>query len=175
MDFDGIRSMVEENFPDHYKGEDRDSTPMAILVESKGICLIMEFLRDHDNLFFDSLSCLTGIDNGQEKNTMEVVYNLYSIPYNHHLMVKTSLSRENPRIDSVSSVWKTANWHEREAYDLLGIRFTNHPDLRRILLPDDWEGHPLRKDYKEQDKYHGINVVYDRDDQMENEELRNQK
>ena len=118
-------------------------------------------------MYFDSLSCVTGIDNGPEKNTMEVVHNLYSIPYNHHLMLRVELDRENPGVESLSSIWKTADWHERETFDLFGIHFANHPDLRRILLPNDWEGYPLRKDYQEQEKYHGMTVVYDRDEKAE--------
>jgi NADH-quinone oxidoreductase subunit C len=92
-----------------------------------------------------------------------VVYNLASIPYKKQLTLKVvkyhDRSREDlPSFPSVSTVWRTAEWHEREAYDLLGINFENHPDLRRILLPDDWEGYPLRKDYKAQEYYRGIKV-----------------
>jgi NADH-quinone oxidoreductase subunit C len=106
------------------------------------------------------LSCVTGIDNGPETNTMEVAYNLYSIPFNNHLMIKATLPRDNPQVETVSTIWKTADWHEREAFDLFGIIFLNHPDLRRILLPADWEGHPLRKDYRHQEYYRNIKVEY---------------
>jgi NADH-quinone oxidoreductase subunit C len=106
------------------------------------------------------LSCVTGIDNGTDAGTMEVVYNLYSIPYNHHLMIRVVLPRQKPEIESVSSIWKTADWHEREIFDMYGIHFLNHPDLRRILMPADWEGHPLRKDYKHQEYYRDIKVEY---------------
>jgi NADH-quinone oxidoreductase subunit C len=118
------------------------------------------FLRDTDQLYFDFLSCLTGIDNGPEKKTMEVLYHLYSIPYNHSLVVKVELDREQPEVPTVSNIWRTADWHEREAFDMFGIKFSGHPDLRRILLPADWEGFPLRKDYQEQEYYHGIKVKY---------------
>jgi NADH-quinone oxidoreductase subunit C len=93
---------------------------------------------------------------------MEVIYTLYSIPNHITLHLRVILDRSSPVISSVSSVWRTADWHEREAFDFFGIEFANHPDLRRILLPEDWEGHPLRKDYVEQSKYHGIQVKYDR-------------
>ena len=106
------------------------------------------------------LSSITGIDNGPEDNTMEVIYNLYSIPFDLHLMVKIKIDRESAIVPTVSDIWKTANWHEREIFDLLGIRFEGHPDLRRILLPNDWEGHPLRKDDILQEQYHGIKVDY---------------
>lgn len=121
------------------------------------LCL---FLRDTENFYFDSLSCLTALDNGPEKGTMEVIYHLYSIPYHHSLVLKAVLPRDQATFPSLSGVWRTANWHEREAYDFFGITFIDHPDLRRILLPADWVGHPMRKDYKEQDMYHGIQVAY---------------
>lgn len=161
--------MVFEEIVDHIKsslgddlivGIDENCTPKAILVSPMGLLELMEFLHTDEQCYFDSLSCITGLDNGAEKASMEVIYNLYSIPYNHHLTIKVSLDRANPAVDSVASIWKAADWHEREAYDLLGIHFNNHPDLRRILLPADWEGHPLRKDYKHQEYYRGIKVEY---------------
>jgi NADH-quinone oxidoreductase subunit C len=89
---------------------------------------------------------------------------LYSIPYEHAFVMKVIVPRGDehnlPAVPSLCNVWKTANWHEREAFDLYGITFTGHPDLRRILLPTDWQGYPLRKDYKEQETYHGIKVAY---------------
>lgn len=125
---------------------------------------ICQFLHEDELLYFDFMACLTGIDNGPEKGSMEVIYHLTSIPYQRNLTLKVILPRQiegqPPSISSLSSIWKTADWHEREAFDLIGIRFENHPDLRRILLPKDWEGHPLRKDYEEQDSYHGIKVKY---------------
>jgi NADH-quinone oxidoreductase subunit C len=89
-----------------------------------------------------------------------VAYNLYSIPYDLHLMIKITVPRDNAEVDSLCEIWKTANWHEREVYDMFGLTFKNHPDLRRILLPADWEGYPLRKDYKVQDYYKGIKTDY---------------
>lgn len=122
---------------------------------------ICQFLRDDERLFFDLLACLTGIDNGPQADTMEVVYNFTSIPYEHNLMLKvivprTTGSAKLPSVPSIAHIWRTADWHEREAFDLVGIHFDNHPDLRRILLPTDWVGHPLRTDYQEQEQYHGI-------------------
>jgi NADH-quinone oxidoreductase subunit C len=77
------------------------------------------------------------------------------------LHLRVVLDREKPEVPSLSGIWKTADWHEREAYDFFGIQFTGHPNLTRILLPADWEGHPLRKDYVEQERYHGIKVKYE--------------
>ena len=93
------------------------------------------------------LSTVTGVDRYPEKPRFEVVYHLHSIERNERLRLKCRISGENPEIDSVTGVWRSANWYERETFDLFGIRFRNHPDLTRIMMPDDWEGHPLRKDY----------------------------
>lgn len=139
---------------------DESSSPRAIRLSPQDLVPVCLELLQSPSTYFDMLSCITGVDNGPEAGTMEVIYNLYSIPFNHHLMIKVSLSRQQPQMDTVSHIWKTANWHEREAYDLFGITFNGHPDLRRILLPADWEGHPLLKDYKQQDYYRGIKVEY---------------
>ncbi|MGA9116104.1 MAG: NADH-quinone oxidoreductase subunit C [Bacteroidota bacterium] len=114
------------------------------------------FLRDEDALCFDSLMCLSGTDPGG--GLLGVVYHLHSMRWNHKLTLRVQVPREHPHVPSVESVWKTATWHEREAYDLLGVVFDGHPDLRRILLPDDWEGHPLRKDYQVPEYYNGMKV-----------------
>ena len=87
---------------------------------------------------------------------LESVYHFLSYQHDHEAVIKIKLDRENPRVASVMDLWPAADWHEREAYDLVGIVYEGHQDLRRILLPDDWEGHPLRKDYKQPEEYHGI-------------------
>lgn len=137
-----------------------ENTPVSFVIPAEKIVPVCGELQQNPETYFDMLSCLTGIDNGVEANTMEVVYNLYSIPFNHHLMLRVILPRENPAVDSVSHIWQTANWHEREAFDMYGIHFNNHPDLRRILMPSDWEGYPLRKDYQHQETYRNIKVEY---------------
>jgi len=96
---------------------------------------------------FVRLSTVTGVDRYPEEPRFEVVYHLHSIEKNERLRLKCRLPGVDAEIDSVTEVWRAANWFERETFDLFGIRFRNHPDLRRIMLPDDWEGHPLRKDY----------------------------
>jgi NADH-quinone oxidoreductase subunit C len=139
---------------------DDTASPKAIKIADLDLVLVMDTLYRDPTTYFDMLSCITGIDNGVQAATMEVVYNLYSIPYHHHLMIKVTLPRDRPEIDSVSHIWKTANWHEREVFDMYGISFKNHPDLRRILMPADWEGYPLRKDYTHQEYYRDIKVAY---------------
>lgn len=139
---------------------DLNSTPKSIWVKKELLVPVCTELQQNASTFFDMLSCLTGVDNGPEAGTMEVIYNLYSVPFNFQLMLKVTLPRNEPEIETVSHIWKTADWHEREVFDMYGIKFTGHPDLRRILLPADWEGYPLRKDYKQQDYYRGIKVEY---------------
>jgi NADH-quinone oxidoreductase subunit C len=99
------------------------------------------------DLKFVRVSTVTAVDRYPAEPRFEIVYHLHSIERNERLRLKCRLSGADPAIDSVTPVWRGANWYEREVFDLFGIRFLNHPDLRRILLPDDWEGHPLRKDY----------------------------
>lgn len=137
---------------------DVNATPVCVTIPTTKLLQVCEAVYKHPDFYFDTLSCLTGLDNGKEAGTMEVIYNLYSIPFNHHLMVRVVLPRENAELDSVVSVWRTANWQEREAFDMYGIVFNNHPDLRRILMPADWEGYPLRKDYVQQEEYRGMTV-----------------
>ena len=104
-------------------------------------------LRDHPDTRFDMLSDLTVVDYLGRAPRFEVVYLLYSLGRNHRLRVKAAVPEEDPLVPSVSSLWKAALWAEREAWDMFGIRFAGHPDLRRILMPDEWQGHPQRKDY----------------------------
>jgi len=118
---------------------------------------VAKFLRDDDETLFDYLSCLSGID---LKGKLAVVYQLFSMAKRHKITLRVEVPTENPAVQSVESIWKTANWHEREAFDLYGINFVGHPDLRRILLPYDWEGHPLRKDYQVPEYYNGMKVPY---------------
>ena len=116
------------------------------------------FLRDTPELQFDYLMCLSGVDNND--GTLSTLYHLSSMVHKHRLVLKAIVPKDNPQVQSVESVWGGANWHEREAYDLLGIIYTEHPDLRRILCPYDWEGHPLRKYYKLPEFYNGMKVPY---------------
>lgn len=123
---------------------------------------ICTWLRDHPEYYFDFLANITAVDYHPEER-FAVVYHLTSIPHQLQLTLRVELehSRDTttlPELPSVAQVWRTADWHEREAFDLMGIFFTGHPDLRRILMPEDWEGYPLRKDYEDPETYHGISV-----------------
>ena len=137
-----------------------ESRPVGFQLSAEALPATCLSLRNSEISYFDYLACLTGIDQGPVAGTMEVVYHLYSMTYEFGLALYVDLPRDAPELPSVSSVWQAANWHERETYDLLGIRFLGHPDLRRLLLPDDWQGHPLRKDYQTPDTYQGIRIDY---------------
>jgi NADH-quinone oxidoreductase subunit C len=116
------------------------------------------FLRDEPELAFDSLLLISSLDNGD--GSLSVVYHIESTKHAHQLTLKVILPIEVPSVPSVTDIWLHANWQEREAWDMMGIRFEGHPDHRRILLEDDYPGHPLRKDFKEPDFYHGMKVPY---------------
>ena len=116
---------------------------------------IAELMRNDSELAFDWLGNLTAVDYVVD-NQLAAVYDLYSMKQGHWFAVKVFVDRQEPKIASVMDLWSAADWHEREAYDLMGIVFEGHTDLRRILLPEDWEGHPLRKDYEFPREYHGI-------------------
>lgn len=122
-----------------YRGE------TTVTVKKEDVVAIATFLKQE--LGFNFLSDLCGVDYLGQAPRFMVVYNLYSIGAKQRLRLKVPVEESDPRVETVSGVWSTANWHERECWDLMGISFDNHPDLRRILLPADWQGHPLRKDY----------------------------
>jgi NADH-quinone oxidoreductase subunit C len=129
-----------------------------IKIAPERILEVALFLRDDPAMRFDTLCLLTGMDYTGGK--LGVVYHCASIALGHKIVLKVDLPAEDAHLPSVESVWKTANWHEREAFDMIGILFEGHPDLRRILMPDDWEGYPLRKDYKVPEYYNGMKVPY---------------
>lgn len=116
---------------------------------------IAKFLRDDSELQFNVLMCLSGVHYPSEE-ALGVTYHINSTLNTAKLAFKVKVPEADPQIPSLESVWKTANWHEREAYDMVGIHFNDHPNLKRILTSEDWEGHPLRKDYVQQEYYQGI-------------------
>lgn len=130
----------------------------AVEVDPGAIDAAALFLRDHADLAFDCLSNLSGCD-WPARGRIQITYELFSYTHRHSFVLKTDVSRERPEVRTVENVWPAANWLEREVFDLLGVTFLGHSDLRRILLPDDWVGSPLRKDYVEAPEYHGISTV----------------
>ena len=158
MIFENIATLIKEKFQNSVSIQNTHTLQPRILVEQKtALVELATFLYSDERLYFDNLVCISALDN---LDSFEVVYQLYSYPHEHALTLAVVLERKNPTIFSLTSIWKAADWHEREAYDMIGIQFENHPDLRRLLMPADWEGFPLRKDYKTQENYHGIKVDY---------------
>lgn len=155
-----IYAIVKEKFGEE-KAELKEDAKVVpwIVVAPDSIKEVTKFLRDDDDLDFDYLMCLSGVHYPKD-NSLGVTYHINSTRKKHSLTLKCIVPEDNPHVQSVETIWKTANWHEREAYDMVGIMFDGHPDMRRILCPDDWEGHPLRKDYKVQEYYHGMKVPY---------------
>ncbi len=163
MTFLEIKNLLIQKFGDQVILQEVPGLQPQLVVAAYEIVDVCSFLKNNANTFFDSLSCITALDNSTVEQSFDIIYHLYSIPHEHHLIIKVTIDRGNeniqPNIDSISSVYRTADWHEREAFDFFGIIFNKHPDLRRILLPSDWEGFPLRKDYQQQKYYHGIEVA----------------
>ncbi|AFM06045.1 NADH/F420H2 dehydrogenase, subunit C [Bernardetia litoralis DSM 6794] len=161
MTFEEIANILKEKFQNSISIQNVETLQPRILIEKKEAFLeIAHFLYSDERLYFDNLVCITALDN---QDSFEVIYQFYSYPFEHSITLAVLLVNEedkNPVVDSLTSIWKAADWHEREAFDMIGIEFNNHPDLRRLLMPADWEGFPLRKDYKTQENYHGIKVDY---------------
>ena len=144
---------IAEKFPESI---DKEQNKDWIQLKPENWLEIAKWLKSNESLYFDSLQCNTGMDLGE--GILESRYNLHSMKHLHKIEIRIKVSVEKPDIPSVEEVWRVADWFERETYDMFGINFIGHRDLRRILLPDDWEGWPLRKDYEEQETYHGIVV-----------------
>ena len=141
---DRIKSKYPEIIIDshNFRGE------QTITVNKESVLELFKFLRDDPELDFKFLMDLTAVDYLNRKDTrFEVVYHFYSLKHNGRLRIKIPVGEDDCTVDSVSSLWKTANWYEREVWDLYGIKFDDHPDMRRILLYEEFKGHPLRKDY----------------------------
>jgi NADH-quinone oxidoreductase subunit C len=154
-----IHQKLQEHFGTQILECNGTAVDPYIVVAASAIHEVGAYLRHDPDLQFDSLMCLSGVDYGPDK-TLGVVYHLFSTSKRHKITLKVEVPRQEGALPTVCDIWRTAEWHEREAYDLYGMRFENHPDLRRILLPDDWEGYPLLKNYQVQEFYHGIRVPY---------------
>jgi NADH-quinone oxidoreductase subunit C len=137
---------LKEKFSDSVVETSEFRGELTIIIRKEDIVSVCTFLRDDPELLFNYLSDLTAVDRLGRKPRFDVIYHLYSIKKSHRVRLKIKLD-EDESLQSITSVWNGANWFEREVFDMFGIKFDNHPDLRRILMPDDWEGHPLRKDF----------------------------
>ena len=143
-----IAEKIKEKFADQVVEVVEFRDQVSVIVKRDQILSILKFLHDDPLLSLDHLQDLTAVDYIKKKEIrFEVVYNLYSIRHRHKVRIRAQVPENDTKIDSVVPIWSGANWHERECYDMFGITFTGHPDLRRILMPEDWEGFPLRKDY----------------------------
>lgn len=150
-----IIEKLQQKFPGQILAAFPEDKHPRVHVDATNWRAMAEFLHEDPELRLDWLANLSGVDYVADKK-MAVVYDLWSFDLHHEFAVKVYCPRENPHVPSVQDLWRAADWHEREAFDLLGIVFDGHPDLRRILLADDWVGHPLRKDYTFPREYHGI-------------------
>ena len=155
MTTDQIHERLKARFGDDVGPLSEPKVDPFAAVKRERIVEVCRFLASEPGLEIDFLEDLTAVD-WPKRNVIEIVYHLLSTRHRHAIVLKVETDRQGPSVDSVESVWKTANWFEREVYDLFGVIFAGHPDLRRIMLPDDWVGHPLRKDYQEAGGWHGI-------------------
>lgn len=177
MTAEAIVNLLKTRFPEVIRGASLEGCHPHVVVDASHWPAVARFLRDEPQMGFNLLRCISGVDCLEDRE-LAAVYDLYSARRGatpdanwiapHEFAVTVRVPRDAPRIPSVADVWPAADWHEREAYDLLGIVFENHPDSiddvdgphpRRILCPDDWAGHPLRKDYEFPLEYHGIPAV----------------
>ena len=156
MNHSEIQSLIEEKFPNSLIVNE-NLQGNQIEIDGQFWKDIATFLKNDPKLLFDQLECITGIDTGDE-GPLQSRYNLHSMELRHKIEVVISLDRDNPSLESIEQIWRIGDWFERETYDMFGIVYEGHRDLRRILCPDDWEGWPLRKDYELQETYHGIMV-----------------
>lgn len=139
--------LIIEKFGNGITGITSRCGEITVEAERSALLPLCRFLKEHEQFAFDFLTDLCGVDCLPSSPRFLVVYHLYSMKHGHRLRLKTAVEEGNPVIDSCVPVWAGANWHERECFDLFGIVFKGHPDLRRILLPEEFEGHPLRKDF----------------------------
>lgn len=173
MDFHSIHKCLADLVGDAIVAVEQENADPWIEIAADRWLDVARLLRNDEQLAFDYLNCITGVDYFQPdakkaskvewRPHVELVYHLSSLRLRHRLVVKLMLPRwredtpgKLPAVASAADVWKTADWHEREVFDLMGVEFTEHPDLRRLLCPEDWQGHPLRKDYEMPLEYHGI-------------------
>lgn len=159
MDAKAIHERLAQKFGEKITASQFEALNPWVVIAPEAIGEVAAFVKADPDLAFDNLMCLSAVDYPKETPPrMEVVYHLLSYQHGHRFVLKVHVPRDGGHVPTVESVWSVANWHEREAFDLYGIVFDGHSDLRRILLPDDWQGHPLRKDWTDPDFYNGMHV-----------------
>jgi len=150
-----IIELVKQHDADAVVSAVADAAYPHVVLKAGKLVKTAGFLKTEPQLRLDLLRCISAID-WPAKNCIELAYDLISTSLRHAFAIKVVLDRANPQVESVGGVWPAAQWHEREAFDLMGVTFLHHPDLRRILMPEDWTGHPLRKDYQDVAEYKGL-------------------
>jgi NADH-quinone oxidoreductase subunit C len=159
MEAKGIHEKLVARFGERILSVDLEAASPFAVVATEAVAEVAAFCKEDADLAFDNLMCLSGVDYpGEDPPRMEVVYHLLSYTHHHTFALKAHVGRENPAVPTVEGIWGVANFHERECWDMFGIVFTGHSDMRRILLPDDWEGYPLRKDWEDPEYYNGMHV-----------------
>jgi NADH-quinone oxidoreductase subunit C len=147
MNYNDLQKKLKGKFGKEIKDDSQFRGELTIVVNSSAIDNILKFMKTDKSLSFNFLSSVTAVDFVKERDVFEVVYHLLSMEHNIRVRIKAEVLASKPELPSVTPVYKSANWFEREAYDMFGINFLGHPDLRRILNPDDFPGYPLRKDF----------------------------
>lgn len=158
MNQEDICTQLKAQFGDAVGALSETKGDRFVVVKGDKIVDVCRFLKTTAGLELDYCQDITAVD-WPARKVIEVVFHLYSLVHRHGLVLKVETDRDKPELPTVESVWKAATWLEREIYDLFGVNFTGHSDMRRILLPDDWVGYPLRKDYQEAGGYHGVENV----------------
>lgn len=147
MIYSKIIEKIKTNFSEYIVSLNTFRDELTITIKKNGLVQICKFLRDDDELCFDSLRDICGVDNDRSTDRFEVVYNLFSLKNKSRLRLKVNIDESDIHIPSVTGIWEGANWNERETYDMFGIIFDGHPDLRRIYMPEEFKYHPLRKNF----------------------------
>jgi NADH-quinone oxidoreductase subunit C len=167
-----IAEKIKQEFPDQVIDIVEFRDQVSVIIKRDRLFNVCKYLHDDATLSLDHLKDLCGVDYLNKKDVrFEVVYNLYSIRHHHMIRLRAEVPENDPTIQSVTPIWAGANWHERECFDLFGITFNGHPDMRRILMPEDWEGFPLRKDYPlkgpdPEHEWHGLTEMIERSKEL---------
>jgi NADH/F420H2 dehydrogenase subunit C len=143
---------IQTRFPSHFVYDRETFGELTVGIRREGIVEVCRFLKEDPHLQFDHLTDICSVDYPEDEERFEVIYHFYSVPKRHRIRIKARVPEDDCAIDSITGLWQGANFLEREVYDMMGIRFNHHPDLRRILLTDDFDGFPLRKDFPTEGK-----------------------